>query len=139
MLYWLYRSTYYRLYRYSEKVDGRRSGHHLSAATSFSMLLISNFATICVVYALIPGTKSLVPGSLPVWAYGAAAVLFAFAHAVFISYKGRYKKIVAEFSQENREEQHRRNIWTAWYAILSVSSWMILVIVGTSLGWGHPM
>lgn len=129
---WLYRSMYYRFYRYSEKADSAYSMYYLNAAINFSMILIVNFGFLLVAYAsFFPETSIL--DSLPIWVVGAMGALFCVAHALFLGYKGRYKKILNEFSKESREEEHRRNLWAVWYVVVSLFSFIGLSVCGVML------
>src|SRR5256885_2243223 len=117
---WVYRSMFYRFYRYSERADGKYSTYYFIAAINFSMFLIWNFGTLYLIYVIISGETIL--DFVPVWVVGVLGAGFLVLHALFFGYKGRYKKIVAEFSKENREEEHRRNVWAVWYGAISVFS-----------------
>jgi|SRR5437660_7959962 len=129
-LYWLYRSMFYRLYRYSERADGKYSTHYFNAAINFSMFLIWNLGTLYLIYAIISGAKTSILDIVPVWIVGALGAGFLVLHALFFVYKGRYKKIVAEFSKESREQERRRNLWAVWYGIISVLSFF-----GIAIAW----
>jgi len=125
---WLYRSMFYRFYRYSERADGKYSTYYFIAAINFSMFLIWNFGTLYLIYVIISGETIL--DFVPVWVVGVLGAGFLVLHALFFGYKGRYKKIVAEFSKENREEEHRRNVWAVWYGAISVFSFF-----GIAVAW----
>src|SRR2546426_7081955 len=127
---WLYRSMYYRLYRYSERADSKYSTYYFNAAINFSMILIMNFGTLYLIYTIISGGKAWILDFVPVWVVGAVVAGFLVLHSFFFGYKGRYKKIVNEFSKENREQEHRRNLWTAWYGIIS-----FLLPIAIGLAW----
>ena len=130
---WLYRSMYYRLYRYGERVDGKYSDRNFIASIRFSVVLMCNFYSLDFIYLIISRERTLLLGFLPMWAVGALAASFCVLHGFFLGYKGRYKKIVAEFSKESRELEHRRNKWAVWYGLISVflvfglgATWAIL-------------
>ena len=106
---WLYRSMYYRLYRYSERADSKYSTYYFIAAINFSMFLIWNFCTLYLIYVIVSGVTIL--DFVPVWVVGALGAGFLALHALFFGYKGHHKKIVVEFSQESREQEHRHNLW----------------------------
>jgi hypothetical protein len=129
-LFWLYRSMFYRLYRYSERADGKYSTHYFNAAINFSMILIMNFGTLYLIYTIISGGKAWILDFVPVWLVGAVVAGFLVLHSFFLGYKGRYKKIVSEFSKESREQEHRRNLWAVWYGIIS-----FLLPIGIALAW----
>jgi hypothetical protein len=127
---WLYRSMYYRLYRYSERADGKYSTYYFNASIKFSVILIFNFFTLELIYLIISREKTSILDWVPVWVVGALAAGFCAAQALFFGYKGRYKKIVAEFSKESREEEHRRNVWAVWYGALS-----FFLLFGIAIAW----
>ncbi len=127
---WLYRSMYYRLYRYSERVDGKFSTYYIDASIKFSLILIFNFFTLDLIYLIISREKTSILDFVPVWVVGAVAVGFLVLHTFFWGYKGRYKKIVAEFSKESREQEHRRNVWAVWYGATS-----FLLAFGLGFAW----
>ena len=129
-LYWLYRSMFYRLYRYSERADGKYSTYYFNASIKFSVILIFNFFTLDFIYLIISREKTSILDFVPAWVVGALAAGFLVLHALFFGYKGRYKKIVAEFSKENREEEHRRNVWAVWYGAIS-----FLSLFGLAIAW----
>src|SRR6266540_7428239 len=91
-LYWLYRSMFYRFYRYSERADSKYSDYHFNAAIKFSMILMLNFGTLYFIYLIISGTKISILDFVPTWVVGALAAGFLVLHALFFGYKGRYKK-----------------------------------------------
>ena len=130
---WLYRSMYYRLYRYGERVDGKYSDRNFIASIRFSVVLICNFYSLDFIYLIISRERTSLLDLLPKWAFIALGAGFLVLHPFFLGYKGRYKKIVAEFSKESHELEHRRNIWAVWYYLISVflvfglgATWAIL-------------
>jgi hypothetical protein len=127
---WLYRSMYYRLYRYSERADGKYSTYYFNASIKFSVILIFNFFTLDLIYLIISRERTSILDLISVWIVGALAACFLVLHALFFGYKGRYKKIVAEFSKESREEEHRRNVWAVWYGAISFFS-----LFGLGIAW----
>ena len=127
---WLYRSMYYRLYRYSERADSKYSMHYANAAMNFSMILILNFGTLYLIYIVISGEKTSILDFVSVWVVGALGAGFGVVHTLFLGYKGRYKKIVSEFSKESPEQEHRRNLWAVWYATISFFS-----SIGFGVAW----
>ncbi len=129
-LFWLYRSMYYRLYRYSERADSNYSMHYANAAMNFSMILILNFGTLYLIYLVISGEKTSILDFVPVWVVGAIGAGFCVVHALLLGRNGRYKKIVGEFSKESREQEHRRNLWAVWYATIS-----FLSLFGIGFAW----
>src|SRR6267378_4459169 len=130
---WLYRSMYYRLYRYSERADGKYSAHYFNAAINFSMVLILNFSTLYGIYLVISGTKISILDVVPIWVVGAIGAGFGVLHTFLLGYKDRYKKIIKEFSKESRAEEHRRNLWAVWYVFLSFFLSFGLAVGATAL------
>jgi|SRR6267154_2118849 len=116
---WLYRSMYYRLYRYSESADGKYSAYYFNAAINFSVVLALNFITLYLIYLVISETKISILDVVPAWVVGAIGAGLGVLHTLLLGHKDRYKKIIREFSKESREEEHRRNLWAVWYVVLS--------------------
>lgn len=83
------------------------------------MVLILNFMTLCGIWLIISGTKTPISDFVPKWVVGAIAGGFCVTHALFLRHNGRYNKIIKEFANEGREEEHRRNLWAVWYIVLS--------------------
>jgi hypothetical protein len=119
---------YYRLYRYSERADGKFSTYYFNAAIKFSAFLILNVGTLYSIYLILSRAKSSILDFVPVWVVAAIAAGFLTLHGLFFGYKGRYKKILAEFSKESREEEHRRNVWAVWYGAISFFSFFGIIV-----------
>ena len=110
---------YYRLYRYSERADGKYSAYYFNAAINFSVVLALNFITLYLIYLVISETKISILDVVPTWVVGAIGAGLGVLHTLLLGHKDRYKKIIREFSKESREEEHRRNLWAVWYVVLS--------------------
>ncbi len=58
--------------------------------------------------------------SAPSWVIGSVFGALVVCQLFFLSYKGRYRKIIKQFSAETAEEQQRGDRLFGWYLAFSV-------------------
>lgn len=126
---WLYWNFFYRLYRWSEKVNGKYEQHDINAAVMLSGLFVLTFLAICTVYIAIFRETSVLSGISKTYALVAVALVISL-NCFFICYKGKYKKIIKSFSGETLSEQKRNNFLVVIYGIS-----VFILSVGIWIGW----
>ncbi len=114
----LYEFFYYRLYCWMERLEGKNSITHLSAAILFSALQMQNVFLLLLIglkFGLISYYESSSWGS---WVAYLIGILICIANCVFISRGDRYKKILEKYSAENSSKLMGR--WADGFMISSV-------------------
>ena len=120
---YLHHWLYYRCYRYSRKGgDSAFTVHWQIAAIQSLLLPVLNLLALGSLLLFISPATAKVLFSSPSWLIGSALVALALCHIFFLAHKGRYKKIIKQFSAETGEEQRRGDRLFGWYLVFSVFS-----------------
>jgi len=131
--YWLY----YRCYRYSRKGgDSAFTVHWAIAAIQSLLLLATNLLALLLLLLVISPSTARVVFSAPPWVIGSAFGSLVFLHLLLLGYKGRYKKILKQFSKETDNQQRRGDRLFGWYLVCSVFSFLgIGIVAGVRAGF----
>jgi uncharacterized membrane protein len=128
----LFRYLFYKLCRWSEKVNHEWESHAFNAALLLSLAIFTNIMSVLLVLEL---TFEL--GALEVVIDHKYLALSIYAGITLASYilferKYGYERLSKEFSSETASAARRSNIATAAYIVLSPALFICAMVVGVT-------
>lgn len=132
-----YEYLFYKLYRWSEKVNGKDDYHTYLTSMMVSFVLMVNIVTIPVITNILTGYFIRFP-YVSKYVLGVVALGFAALNYVYFNYKKRYLKILNHYRNESRSDEKKGNIVIVAYVIgspiLLFTSWFLAIYVNQIRG-----
>ncbi|MFC6632277.1 hypothetical protein [Microbulbifer taiwanensis] len=122
---WLYELVYYRMYRWSERVEGGRSDTHISAAIILSFVLVQNVLLICFLL-LFTGLSELDwLATLNKWVGFFIVVGICVVNIVLFERNGRYVSVVEKFCNDDDKSLVRDRV----VDVVVIGSFVVTMLV----------
>ena len=112
-----YKYVYYRIYDWNLRTWGQKDRPHDNAVLGVAMLTLFNLFSVFAILQILTDIDFLSIGSLPVEYLAIFVIAHMSLHYLLLFYKKRYKQIIAEFSQESKEDYKRGTVWVLVYII----------------------